>query len=98
MKSVRLPVFLIEDEYGYFSAFCPALNISGQGRDEDSAIQSFHQVMEIFLEETTRKGTLPKILKELGWTQHNHDHRPPQTDIPSYSFTKREVSVAIPCP
>lgn len=95
---VRLPLFIFKDEFGYFSAFCPALKISGQGLDEESAMDSFKQMAEIFLEETMRKGTLIGILKDLGWTYKNHDKPMPpiNKDIPEYLFSHQEVSVPVP--
>ena len=95
---VRLPLFIFKDEFGYFSAFCPALKVAGQGLDEKSAIASFEQVVEIFLEETVRKGTLHGILKDLGWTykSHNKPKPPSHTDIPEYLFSHKEVSIPVP--
>ncbi|MEP6793994.1 MAG: hypothetical protein ABJB16_06690 [Saprospiraceae bacterium] len=94
---VRIPLFIVKDEYGYFSAFCPALNISGQGKDEPSAMESFHLMVSIFLEETMRKGTLDKVLNELGWI-HNHldTPMPPTYDIPEHLYSHRDIEVALP--
>ena len=95
MKEITLPIYLIE-EGPYISAFCPALNLAGQGHNEETAIKSFYQTVQIFLDETSRKGTLSKILRQLK-VPAPKPRTTGSTDIPSYLFEKREVSVPLPC-
>jgi len=96
LQSVKVVVFLIDEGNGYLSAFCPAFNLAGQGKDEKSALESFEQVLKIFIDETTRKGTLEKVLRQLGWKYQNHDKpKPPRTDIPTYMYSHKEVSVTL---
>lgn len=48
-------------------AYCPALEVSSYGDDEEEARSAFEEAMQIFLAETERKGTLEKYLLKLGW-------------------------------
>jgi hypothetical protein len=48
-------------------AYCPALEVSSYGDDENDAKESFEEAMQIFLSETDRKGTLEKYLLKMGW-------------------------------
>jgi predicted RNase H-like HicB family nuclease len=56
----------IEDDI--WVAYCPALNLSSYGDDQEDAIEAFKEAMTIFIKEVTRKGTLEKVLLQLGWT------------------------------
>jgi len=68
-KTIKLDLSVsFEKEGDYFVAYCPALELSSYGKSEASAKKSFDEALEIFIEETVRKGTLLKILLELGWT------------------------------
>ncbi len=59
---------LIEFKEGdVFILFAPALDISGYGKTEEEAQQSFEVVFEEFIEYTVKKHTLHKELKRLGW-------------------------------
>ena len=66
--TVQLDVFLLEDEDKIYVAFCPALNLSSYGNTLNDAKKAFDEVVSIFVEETTKKGTLEKVLLKLGWT------------------------------
>lgn len=96
LNSVKVVVFIIDEGNGYLSAFCPALNLAGQGKDEASALKSFKQVLKIFIDETSRKGNLEKVLRQLGWNYQNQSKpTPPRTDIPAYMYSHKEVSVQL---
>ena len=58
-------VILKEDEY--FVAYCPALELSAYGKKEKEALASFKNEINIFIEETAKKGTLEKYLLKQGW-------------------------------
>lgn len=49
-------------------AFCPVLDLSGYGKTEREAKESFEIVVSEFLDYTTKKRTLDKELKKLGWS------------------------------
>jgi predicted RNase H-like HicB family nuclease len=64
--TVNLKVVIMQED-GHFVAYCPALNLSSYGDTEAEAKEAFDEALEIFLEETNRKGTLEKLLLKLGW-------------------------------
>ena len=58
-KSIKIEVDVVilrEDEY--FVAYCPALELSAYGKKEKEALASFKNEINIFIEETAKKGTL----------------------------------------
>lgn len=64
--NVNIEVVLFEED-GMWVAYCPALELSSYGDDENDAKQAFEEAMAIFLSETDRKGTLERYLLKLGW-------------------------------
>lgn len=58
---------LIGIQGDYYVAYCPALELSSYGQSEIQARKNFETELEIFLEETEKRGSLEKILLKLGW-------------------------------
>ena len=67
MIKVQVGLYLIKEDDSY-TAFCPELNLSSYGASIDDAKKGFEDAIEIFIEETTRRGTLEKILLQQGWS------------------------------
>jgi len=68
VKNIELKVevlFIKEGEY--IIAYCPALELSASGKTEKKAEKAFEELVEIFIEETHQRGTLEKVLLNLGW-------------------------------
>lgn len=63
---VSVGVYLIKEDDSY-TAYCPELNLSSYGASIDDAKKGFEDAIAIFIEETTRRGTLEKILLQQGW-------------------------------
>lgn len=63
---VNVSVILLQEDDQYV-AYCPALEVSSYGDTIKEAKAAFDEALEIFLEETTAKGTLEKELLRLGW-------------------------------
>jgi len=63
---VHVSVIMLKEGKQYVS-YCPALELSSYGNTPKAAKKAFEEAMEIFLEETSRKGTLKKYLLKLGW-------------------------------
>ncbi len=63
---IKVSVILLE-EHGQFVAYCPALELSSYGETEKEAVVAFDDAVEVFFDETQRKGTLEKSLLRLGW-------------------------------
>lgn len=57
--------------------YAPALDLVGQGKTIKEAQRDFEEVMDIYLEETLRKGTLEKDLLRCGWQKHQGSMQPP---------------------
>lgn len=63
---IQLDVILFKED-DIWVAYAPALDLSSYGDDEKDAEKAFSQALKIFISETTRKGTLEKVLLKLGW-------------------------------
>jgi predicted RNase H-like HicB family nuclease len=59
-------VQLIKDG-DYIVSYCPALELSSFGNDEEDAKQGFEEALSIFIDELHKRGTLEKVLLNLGW-------------------------------
>jgi len=51
----------------YYIAYSPALDLSAYGNSEEDAKIDFEEQLDIFIKETSEKGTLEKVLLEQGW-------------------------------
>jgi predicted RNase H-like HicB family nuclease len=52
----------------YIVSFCPALKLSSFGMTEHEAKEGFEGALHTFLQDTHEKGTLERVLLDLGWT------------------------------
>jgi hypothetical protein len=69
IKNISLKVrILFRKESDFYVAYCPALELSGYGYNKSDAKKSFSENLDIFLEEVNEKGTLDKVLLNLGWS------------------------------
>lgn len=83
-----LPVSFLK-EGKYFVAYTPALDISTSGKTFEEAKKRFGEVVVIFFEELLQKGTLDKVLTELGWRKVQKTWSPPilvASEIKSFSI------------
>lgn len=83
---VGIEVFL-EKEDDYFVSYCPALELSSYGNTEEEARKNFETELEIFLEETEKRGTLEKILLKLGWCL-THNPKPAYTPPEAHKYSQ----------
>lgn len=67
MVKCKLPIIIFEEDNCYIF-YCPALDLSGYGKTEPEASNSFNEVLSEYFRYTTNKGTLTEDLKKLGWT------------------------------
>lgn len=65
--SISIDVDLFK-EGDYIVAYCPALEISSFGKDGVEAKKNFEEALNIFVDETHSRGTLEKVLLDLGWS------------------------------
>jgi hypothetical protein len=68
-KMINVSLTLIEfKEDGLFFIYSPALDLTGYGKTQDEARNSYDIAMEEFLKYTSNKKTAFKVLEKLGWT------------------------------
>jgi hypothetical protein len=63
---VHLPLILFEDS-GSQIVYCPALDVSGYGKSEDEAFESFKICLGEFFLYALNKNTFRTELQRLGW-------------------------------
>ena len=89
-SSVALQVlFLREKEY--FIAYAPALDLSAYGESMEEAMKAFEDVLSIFLEDVTSKGTLDELLQNLGWDRADEDSR----WVPPYIVSQQSKEISL---
>lgn len=59
-------VQLIKDG-NYIVSYCPALELSSFGKDEEEAKKAFEEALVIFFDDLHKRGTLERVLLNLGW-------------------------------
>ena len=64
--NVNLSLIIFEEE-GSSIVYCPALDVSGYGPNEDEAIESFEVSLGEFFQYTLHKKTFISELKRMGW-------------------------------
>ncbi len=92
----NLPVDFYK-EGDQFIAYCPALDISTCGDSFEEAKKNFGELMDAFLSETIKMGTLEEVLAECGWkktTRPKVGWKPPVRQF----ITEIVESVKLPCP
>lgn len=78
-----------------FIAYSPALNLSTCGDSMEQAKKRFEEMLQIFLEEVDKMGTLEDVLLECGWKKVGYPHK--RWQPPIYVGQDQE-EVRIPCP
>ena len=95
--ATSLPVDFYK-EGGHFIAYCPALDISTCGDTFEEAKKNFSELLDAFVTETTKMGTLEAVLLECGWekvtTTSTLTWEPPTRQF----ITETVQQVNLPCP
>ena len=74
---IKLNVDIISFEEDNSSIFyCPALDVSGYGENEDEAQNSLQLALGEFFDYTLNKGTFVKELKKMGWIVTKSKRKP----------------------
>jgi hypothetical protein len=76
-----------------FIAYSPALDISTYGDSFEEAKSKFEELVDIFIDETLKMGTLEEVLKGLGWKKVA---RPKPHWAPPVYLTTTQEEVQIP--
>jgi len=107
---VNLPLIRFEED-GCKIAYCPALDISGYGNNDDEALESFKISLSEFFKYTTNKKTFEKVMQSMGWTISHNKHQsmtpPPMTKLleendtfsrifNEHSYYKEDFTVDLP--
>jgi hypothetical protein len=76
-KQIKVNLSLIEfEEDGCQIVYCPALDVSGYGKTETEAMNSFYITLGEFFQYTTNKETLASELKLMGWVIRKSRYKP----------------------
>ena len=76
LSQIALPVSILK-EGKYFIAYSPVLDLSTSSKTFEEVKKRFDEAVEIFFEELIDKGTLDKVLAELGWEKIKGKWAPP---------------------
>jgi len=63
----EISLLVYKDSDDHWIAYAPALDLTDYGDSEKDVLRAFETTLEIFLEDTVRRGTLEKELIRLGW-------------------------------
>ena len=74
-SKVNLDIILFK-ESGSSIVYCPALDLSGYGKNQEEAVSSFKTVLGQYFDYTLKKGTLHKDLSKLGWQIKKGKNKP----------------------
>lgn len=75
---------LILKEDDYFVAYCPSLELSAYAKSIEEAKHSFEREVNVFIDETSKRGTLEKYLIKLGWVLTHKNYIPPCISFNKY--------------
>ena len=78
-----------------FIAYSPALDLSSCGDTQEQAKTRFEEILQMFLEETKKMGTLEDVLLDCGWRKVGHRQKSWQ---PPIFVGQSQEEVRLPCP
>lgn len=78
---MQLSIYYFEEDE-FTIAYCPALDISGHGKDEQTAYEDLTVMLSEYFRYTTHKNTIRKDLSNMGWNIKKSAHKKmtPPTD------------------
>lgn len=89
-KTLRLTGEVWREGQMYVS-YCRELDLASCGRTVEEAWKNLHEVFQIFLEETAKKGTLHELLEEAGLVAHGET-----MERPEHFIGRLELSLPAP--
>lgn len=78
--SSELAIFLFREDDN-FIAYSPALDLSGYGKTEEDARNSFNIVLKEYFDYAINEGTLYEDLKSHGWLLKKHKIETPKISV-----------------
>lgn len=73
----NIPVISMK-EGDVFICYSPAFDLVAHGDSYEDATKSFAETLHLFVEEVTKKGTWPQVLREYGWQKSKSEWTPPR--------------------
>ena len=92
----KIPVSFYK-EGNQFIAYCPALDISTCADTFEEAQKNFVELLDIFINETVKMGTLEEVLLECGWKKIIHPKLKWQPPVRRF-ITETTQDFKLPCP
>jgi hypothetical protein len=74
--AATIPVLFLRERRTYI-AYTPVLDLSASGTSIERAKRNFERTLHLFLEDLLERGTLDQVLRDLGWSRHDHQWQPP---------------------
>jgi len=90
----KLAVVVFKEDNCYV-AYCPALDLSTYTSTRKELPKAFAEAVDIFFEETIKKGTLEKLLINYGWTLQKNQFQPPEILVGTINKFRRYPSFNI---
>ncbi len=84
---LKLPVSVLREGEKYI-AYTPALDLSTSGDSYEEVKRRFGEIVNIFIEELIKKGTLEKVLFDLGWKKIQEKWNPPIVNSQNFQTIK----------
>lgn len=77
---VDVEVFLAKDGDA-FIAYCPALNLSTYGENDEDVRKAFQDALGIFIDNAIEQKSLERTLLMYGWTLRQRHFQPPRLSV-----------------
>ena len=89
---LKIPVSILK-EGNRFIAYTPVLDLSTSGKSIKSVKKNFSEIVQIFFDELSKKGTLGDVLTDLGWRKVRKQWSPPEEVEHSQELLRMPVMV-----
>ena len=84
---VAITVLTFMDDEGYYIAYCPSLDLSDYGKDEEEAKRNFDEMLSLHFATVLEWGTLARDLKRHGWEVKSEKQK--KVTAPSLDLLKK---------
>jgi len=86
----------IWQEGNMFVGYCHELEVASAGRTSEEALKNLREAIEIALEETAKKGSLPALLEEAGFVFDSAEPPPYASSPRTRSCRQQNLWVSLP--
>ena len=91
MLKANIPVIYLKEGEA-FICYSPAFDLAAHGDSFEDAKRSFAQVLKLFIEQVSKKGTWDDVLSECGWEKIRHAWNPPRI----IGQENKEITIPVP--